>query len=57
MPIAVWLSEQMWPRRRYVVHFGQPVRVPEHLDQDAGAAWLRERVLALYERAKQGEER
>jgi len=57
VPIAVWMSERKWPRRRYVVHFGRPVRVPEHLDQDAGAAWLRERVLALYEEAKQVRER
>lgn len=56
VPIAVWMSERWWPRRRYVVQFGQPVRIPEHLDQDAGAAWLRERVLALYEQAKQGAE-
>ena len=51
------MSERWRPRRRYVVQFGQPVQIPEHLDQDAGAAWLRERVLELYERAKQGEER
>ena len=57
VPVAVWMSERRWPRCCYVVHFGQPVQVPEHLDQDAGAAWLRERVLELYEQAKQGEER
>jgi 1-acyl-sn-glycerol-3-phosphate acyltransferase len=53
VPIAVWISEWKWPRRRYVVQFGRPVRIPEHLDQDAGAAWLRERVLALHEQAKE----
>ena len=57
VPVAAWMSERKWPRRRYAVRFGQPVQIPEHLDQDAGAAWLRERVLELYERAKQEEER
>lgn len=57
VPIAVWMSERRWLRRRCVVQFGQPVRIPEHLDQEAGAAWLRERVLALYKQAKQGAER
>jgi 1-acyl-sn-glycerol-3-phosphate acyltransferase len=55
VPIAAWLSEQRWPRQRCVVQFGQPVRVPENMDLDAGAVWLREHVLALYEQAKQGE--
>jgi 1-acyl-sn-glycerol-3-phosphate acyltransferase len=57
VPIAVWMSERKWPRRRYVVQFGQPVQIPEYLDQDAGAAWLREQVLVLYEQAKRGAER
>ena len=52
VPIAVWMSERRWPRRRYVIRFGQPVRIPERLDLDAGAAWLRERTLALYEEAR-----
>ena len=56
LPIAVWLSERSWPRRRYVVCFTRPVSIPADLDQDAGAAWLRERVLALYEEIKQREE-
>jgi 1-acyl-sn-glycerol-3-phosphate acyltransferase len=55
VPVAAWLSGQRWPRRRCVVQFGQPVRVPENMDLDAGALWLREHVLALYEQAKQGE--
>jgi 1-acyl-sn-glycerol-3-phosphate acyltransferase len=55
VPIAVWMSEERWPRRRCVVQFGQPVRIPEHMDLDAGAVWLREHVLALYKQAKQGE--
>jgi 1-acyl-sn-glycerol-3-phosphate acyltransferase len=55
VPIAVWLSEGRWSRRRCVVQFGQPVRIPEDMDLDAGAVWLREHVLALYEQAKQGE--
>jgi 1-acyl-sn-glycerol-3-phosphate acyltransferase len=53
VPIAVWISERSWPRRSYVVRFGRPVRIPEDLDLDAGAAWLRERVLELYKQAKQ----
>jgi 1-acyl-sn-glycerol-3-phosphate acyltransferase len=53
MPVAVWLSERRWPRRRCVVQFGRPVIVPEDLDQDAGAAWLRKRVLELYEETEQ----
>jgi 1-acyl-sn-glycerol-3-phosphate acyltransferase len=57
VPIAIWMSERGWPRRRYVVRFGQPVQIPEHLDQDTGAVWLREHVLKLYEQTKQGEER
>jgi 1-acyl-sn-glycerol-3-phosphate acyltransferase len=57
VPIAVWMSGRSWPRRRYVVEFGHPVRIPKDLDQDAGAMWLREQVLALYEQAKQREER
>ena len=52
LPIAIWLSERRWPRRRCVVEFGEPVRIPEDLDQDTGAAWLRERVLKLYEQAR-----
>jgi 1-acyl-sn-glycerol-3-phosphate acyltransferase len=57
VPIAIWMSERQWPRRRCVVEFGEPVRIPEDLDQEAGAAWLRERVLKLYEQAslKEGE--
>jgi 1-acyl-sn-glycerol-3-phosphate acyltransferase len=57
MPVAVWLSERLWPRRRCVIQFGRPVTVPEDLDQEAGAAWLRKRALELYEQAKQTGER
>lgn len=57
LPIAVWMSQRSWPRRRYVVQLGSPVRIPDELDQEAGAAWLREHVLSLYEEAKQREER
>ena len=55
LPIAVWLSERKWPRRPYVVQFGEPVRIPAHLDLDTGAVWLREQVLALHEKARQRE--
>ena len=57
VPIATWMSERSWPRRRYVVRFGLPVDVPNNLDQDAGAAWLREQVLILCNDIKQREER
>jgi len=57
VPIAVWISERAWPRRRYVVRLGEPVQIPDHLDFDTGAAWLREHVLTLYEQVRQSEER
>jgi 1-acyl-sn-glycerol-3-phosphate acyltransferase len=53
MPIALWLGERQWARRLCVVEFGEPVNIPEDLDQDAGASWLRQVVLKLYEQAKQ----
>jgi 1-acyl-sn-glycerol-3-phosphate acyltransferase len=52
VPMAVWMSAWWWPRRRYVIEIGRPVRIPESLDLEAGAAWLRERTMELYERAK-----
>jgi 1-acyl-sn-glycerol-3-phosphate acyltransferase len=57
VPIAVWMSGRSWPRRRYVVYFRRPVHIPGQLDQDAGADWLREQVLALYDEIKRREER
>jgi 1-acyl-sn-glycerol-3-phosphate acyltransferase len=51
VPMAVWMEEPRWPRRRYILEIGQPVFVPDSLDLDAGAGWLRERVLELHERA------
>jgi 1-acyl-sn-glycerol-3-phosphate acyltransferase len=53
VPIAIWISEKRWLRRHYVAQVGQPISIPEDLDQEAGAAWLREQVLALYEMARQ----
>jgi 1-acyl-sn-glycerol-3-phosphate acyltransferase len=53
--IAVWMSNRSWPRRRYVIRFGEPVQIPDHLDFDAGAAWLREYALALSEQISQNE--
>jgi 1-acyl-sn-glycerol-3-phosphate acyltransferase len=52
VPMAVWMSQRWWPRRRYVIEMGRPVQIPESLGLDAGAAWLRERTLELYERAR-----
>jgi 1-acyl-sn-glycerol-3-phosphate acyltransferase len=57
VPIAVWMGECGGPRRRYSVRIGNPVRIPEHLDLDAGAEWLRQRALELYDQAKKAEER
>lgn len=51
VPIAVWMSERRWPRRRCIIEVGEPVRIPESMTLDEGAAWLRERTRALYERA------
>jgi 1-acyl-sn-glycerol-3-phosphate acyltransferase len=48
LPIALWLSERSWPRRRYLAQFGRPVHIPKDLDQDAGASWLQKEVLAMY---------
>jgi 1-acyl-sn-glycerol-3-phosphate acyltransferase len=52
VPIAVWMSERWRPRRRYMIEIGPPVRIPEPLDLEAGASWLRERTLDLHERAR-----
>jgi 1-acyl-sn-glycerol-3-phosphate acyltransferase len=57
VPIATWLSQRSWLRRRYVVHFGFPVHVPDNVKQESGAAWLREQVLVLYNDIKQREQR
>jgi 1-acyl-sn-glycerol-3-phosphate acyltransferase len=48
VPIAVSMSKRLWPRRQYVVRFGEPTQSPQDLDFDSAAAWLRERVLELY---------
>jgi 1-acyl-sn-glycerol-3-phosphate acyltransferase len=52
LPIAVWTSRTRWPRRRYIIEIGEPILIPESLELEAGASWLRERTLALYERAR-----
>ncbi len=55
VPMAIWMSERRWPRRRYVVEIGDPVEIPQSLDLEAGASWLRERTLELYEQVKKKE--
>jgi 1-acyl-sn-glycerol-3-phosphate acyltransferase len=55
VPMAIWMSERRWPRRRYVVEIGDPLQIPESLDLESGASWLRDRTLELYERAKNKE--
>jgi 1-acyl-sn-glycerol-3-phosphate acyltransferase len=57
VPIAVWLSEQGWPRWRYIVRFASPIRIPDSLDQEAGAEWLRQKVLELYKTIEPREKR
>jgi 1-acyl-sn-glycerol-3-phosphate acyltransferase len=57
VPIAVWMSQRRWPRRRYVVRFGQPVHCPEQMEFDSAAVWLRERVLELDDQINKDEER
>ena len=57
VPIAVWMSQRRWPRRRCVVRFGQPVHTPEQMEFDSAAAWLRERVLELDGQINKDEER
>jgi hypothetical protein len=38
------------------IEIGETTLIPESLDLEAGASWLRERTLELYERArKRGE--
>jgi len=55
VPMAICMSERRWPRRRYVVEIGDPLQIPESLDLESGASWLRERTLELYEQAKNEE--
>ncbi|HEV8429912.1 MAG TPA: lysophospholipid acyltransferase family protein [Pyrinomonadaceae bacterium] len=57
VPIATWVSRQRWPRRRYTAQFGPPSRIPDNLDQEEGAVWLRQQVLALYQEMTQRVER
>lgn len=57
VPIALWTNTRLRPRSRYVIEIGEPVQIPEGLDLDSGATWLRKRTLELYERARsRGEE-
>lgn len=52
VPMAIWMGRRRWPRRRYVIEIGRPLRIPDSLELEAGAGWLRERTLDLYSRAK-----
>ena len=53
VPIAVWLGDARRVRRRYQVKVGAPLCIPETLDLDSAAAWLREQTLHLYAAAEQ----
>lgn len=52
VPMAILMGQQRWPRRRYIIEIGPPLRIPPALDLEAGASWLREHTMELYERAK-----
>jgi 1-acyl-sn-glycerol-3-phosphate acyltransferase len=52
VPIALWTDRRLMPRSRYVIEIGQPVHIPKELDLEDGAAWLRERMTELYDRAR-----
>ncbi len=55
VPMAICMSERLWPRSRYVIEIGDPLQIPESLDLEAAASWLRDRTLELYEQAKNRE--
>jgi 1-acyl-sn-glycerol-3-phosphate acyltransferase len=57
VPIAIWMSQRRRLRQRYVVSFGQPVQTPEDMEVDSAAAWLRERVMELYNQINKDEDR
>ncbi|HEV8369515.1 MAG TPA: lysophospholipid acyltransferase family protein [Pyrinomonadaceae bacterium] len=57
LPVAVLMSERLWPRRQYVVRFGGVTQTPKDLEFDSAAAWLRERVLELYQQIEKQVER
>jgi len=46
------MRERRWPRRRYVIEVGRDLQITELVDLEAGAGWIRERVVELYEKAK-----
>jgi 1-acyl-sn-glycerol-3-phosphate acyltransferase len=52
VPVAIWMDEHRWPRRRCVIRFGPPLRIPDGLDAESGASWLRDRTLDLMARAR-----
>jgi 1-acyl-sn-glycerol-3-phosphate acyltransferase len=52
VPVAIWMDEHRWPRRRCVIRFGPPLRIPEGLDAERGASWLRDRTLDLMTQAR-----
>jgi 1-acyl-sn-glycerol-3-phosphate acyltransferase len=47
VPVAIQLGSPRRLRQPCLITFGEPVCIPEALDLEAGAAWLRERTLAL----------
>lgn len=48
LPMVIRLGPKRW-RRRFELTVGEPVAIPEGLDLEAGADWLRERTRRLYE--------
>jgi 1-acyl-sn-glycerol-3-phosphate acyltransferase len=51
VPMAVRVEPKRW-RRKFMLWAGEPVMIPEGLDDEASAEWLRERIGELYERTK-----
>lgn len=52
VPIAIRIEPKRW-RRKFLVWAGEPVTIPEDLDLEQGAEWLRGRIRTLYERTKE----
>jgi 1-acyl-sn-glycerol-3-phosphate acyltransferase len=53
VPVAIWMDEHRWPRRRCIIRFGAPLRIPEGLDAERGASWLRDRTIDLKAQVRQ----
>jgi len=52
VPLAIRVEPKRW-RKRFLLWAGEPVMIPEVLDLEESAEWLRERIRELYERTKE----